>query len=130
MIIARGALKAAEQIAEGLASAAVGNLWSAGMHYASAAAFAGLAGYSASVSSPASPSIGGGGSGLSTPSSSPAGSVAMAPGAGGGRAGAGGTIHVIVFGSDRELANHVGKVLNNNTRYGGGQLIASKVMGQ
>jgi hypothetical protein len=61
LIIARGAIKSAEQVAEGLAAAAYGNFWSAGMHYASAAAFAGLAGYSASVSSPSGGgSIGGG----------------------------------------------------------------------
>lgn len=127
LIIARGAIKSAEQVAEGLAAAAYGNFWSAGMHYASAAAFAGLAGYSASVSSPSGGgSVGGGVSGSGS-SGGGGGPVHLAPGA--SPRGMGGTVHVIVSSSDRDLANHIGSLLTTNVRHGGGQLVASKLNG-
>lgn len=129
MIIARGAIKSAEQVAEGLASLAYGNVLAAGMHFAAAGAFAGLAGYNAATSGSSGGGGGGAGGGQASAGGAtggPAGQggpVRMAPGAGSGSPS--GTVHVIVSGSDAQVAAHVTKLIDNGVKYQGLQLTSS-----
>lgn len=125
-------LKAGKAAGDAYDAAAAGNFWAAAKYTAAAVAYGSVA--AAPIAALAIGSMGGGGgnSGGSTPSgggsSDPTagGVVSMAPGTQGRNLN--GTVHVIVSGSNSEVASHVLGLLDNAVRFQGGKLTASHTL--
>ncbi len=130
VILARAGLRTVEETALGFAALGgnapffIPNPSAAALHFLSAAEYAILGGAQAAGVGKGS---GGGASSGASSSSATAGlqqaPASLAPGA--FNSGSGGTVHVIVSGSDTQVAAHITRLITNNVRYQGGQLTAS-----